>query len=383
MAKAKEKYPKEEGRTLDSSPIVDNGKAFCGMPQLPARVFGPDVMPDREAMILLMGNKWANGTVLHYYFFDQTSDGEFVFFEDGTKEWRTWTADDTQKDVVRAAFDVWRNVGIGIEFKEVATRGESEIRIGFMDGDGAWSYLGRDILRRGTDERTMNFGWDLTLKGEIDTAIHEIGHTLGFPHEHQNPNSGIVWNEEAVYKALAQPPNSWSRDTTFYNIIRKISPDTVKGSNWDPDSIMHYPFGKGLIDKPEKYRNGLFPKGGLSDFDQIWVKQFYPQLNPQQDPVLKPFESVRLNLTAGDQQNFNIEPTDTRYYTIQLFGKSDVVAALFEDVNGEYKYQTADDDSGVERNATIRAKLFKGRRYKLRIRLYYSGSTSDNAVMMW
>ena len=53
----------------------------------------------------------------------------------------------------------------------------------------------------------MNFGWDLTQPGEIDTAIHEIGHTLGFPHEHQNPHAGIVWDEEAVYAALAQPPN--------------------------------------------------------------------------------------------------------------------------------------------------------------------------------
>ena len=31
----------------------------------------------------------------------------------------------------------------------------------------------------------MNFGWDLTQPGEIDTALHEIGHTIGFPHEHQ------------------------------------------------------------------------------------------------------------------------------------------------------------------------------------------------------
>ncbi|WP_374089487.1 hypothetical protein [Methylomicrobium lacus] len=62
----------------------------------------------------------------------------------------------------------------------------------------------------------MNFGWNLTeAASEIDTAIHEIGHTLGFPHEHQNPNSGIAWDEEAVYHSLAQPPNSWSREVTF------------------------------------------------------------------------------------------------------------------------------------------------------------------------
>ncbi|NID13506.1 matrixin family metalloprotease [Fibrivirga algicola] len=386
MAKKKESYSESEGRTLDATPIAndDKGKSFCAMPQRPARVFSPNIDPSREALILLLGNKWANATVLHYYFFDRESDGEFVFFQNGTKEFRTWTGEEAQKDVVRDAFKVWKSVGIGLEFTEVTTRGEAEIRIGFMQGDGAWSFLGRDILGKGPDERTMNFGWDLTRPGEIDTAIHEIGHTLGFPHEHQNPNSGIVWDEEAVINALAAPPNNWSREKTIYNIIRKIAPDTVRGSNWDPNSIMHYPFGPGLIKSPEEYRlKGLNPPGGLSDFDKVWVKQFYPQLNPANDQTLEPFKSVQLKLAPGDQQNFVIEPADTRYYTVQVFGTSDTVAALFEEVDGVFRFKTADDDSGQDRNATIRLKLFKGRRYKLRIRLYYTGSAENNAVMMW
>jgi len=383
MSKKKEDN-QAEGRTLQSSPSVEDRKSFCGLPAMPARVFGPNVAPDREALILVMGNKWASGTILHYYFFDQPSDGEYVFFEDGSKEWRTWTTDNTrQKQVVKDAFDVWKAVGIGIEFKEVTTRGEAEIRIGFMTDDGAWSFIGRDILTKGPSERTMNFGWDLTENGQFDTAIHEIGHTLGFPHEHQNPNSGIVWDEEAVYAALGGGPNFWSREKTFFNIIRKIAPDTVKGSNWDPDSVMHYPFKGGLIKSPARFNIGLFPKGGLSDFDKLWVRQFYPQLNPQNDPILKPFQSVQLNLTSGEQQNFVIEPAETRNYVIQVFGVSDVVAVLFEEANGEFVYNTADDDSGEERNATIRVKLFKGRRYKLRVRLYFSGALYSNAVMLW
>ena len=70
----------------------------------------------------------------------------------------------------------------------------------------------------------MNFGWGLTSdpRREI-AAVHEIGHTLGFPHEHQNPFAGIVWDEPAVYNTFAAPPNSWPQATTFHNIIRKIS----------------------------------------------------------------------------------------------------------------------------------------------------------------
>ena len=139
---------------------------------------------------------------------------------------------------------------------------------------------------------------------------------MGFPHEHQNPNFGIVWDEEAVYRALQGPPNYWSREKTYSNIIRKIDPDIVKGSTWDPDSVMYYPFGAGLIRFPERFKNGLVPKGGISNSDKVWVRQFYPQLNPEVDPVFRPFESIQLKLTPGEQQNFVIEPAETRYYTI-------------------------------------------------------------------
>ncbi len=85
------------------------------------------------------------------------------------------------------------------------------------NGDGSWSNgLGREILNVPITQRTMNFGWDITrTSSEIDTAIHEIDRSLGFPHEHQNPNAVIIWNEQKVYDSLAQPPNSWTREEIF------------------------------------------------------------------------------------------------------------------------------------------------------------------------
>jgi hypothetical protein len=47
-------------------------------------------------------------------------------------------------------------------------------------------------------------------------------------------SAGIVWDEEAVYKELGGPPNNWSRQETFFNIIRKIDVNEVDGGPWDP-----------------------------------------------------------------------------------------------------------------------------------------------------
>jgi hypothetical protein len=359
------------------------GRFYCALRERPARVFAPGVTSARLEAINLLGNKWANGTVLRYYFFDRDTDGENVLFTDGSTEWRTWIAPKVQQDVVREAFEEWKKVGIGINFQEVSEREEAEIRIGFMRGDGSWSWLGREILDHGPNERTMNIGWDLTRPGELDTAVHEIGHTLGFPHEHQNPKAGIEWNEEAVYEALAQPPNKWDRATTFWNIIRKLPAGEVQGTVWDPDSVMHYPFEKGLIKAPAPYDQGLTPQGGLSSRDQTWVKTLYP---PQPDAAmaeLKPGRSLPLEISAGEQRNFSVRPQETRYYNFQTFGTSDSVLVLFEKTDGQLRFRKGADDSGEDTNAYMRVKLIKGRDYVLRLRLYHSERPTETALMMW
>jgi hypothetical protein len=366
-------------------PPVDETYSYCSLPPVAPRELPAGMDPARVEAILVNESKWVNHTVLHYYFFDRETDGEHVFLADGTSQWRPWTTDKAHQDVVRNAFDHWKAQGIGLEFVEVTSRDEAEIRVGFMDGDGAWSYLGRQILDRGVNERTMNFGWDLLrAPREADTALHEIGHTLGLPHEHQNPNAGIVWDEEKVYTTLGGPPNNWSRDKTQWNILRKIEPDTVQGSNWDPDSIMEYPFPAGLILQPEKYRTQpLRPGGGLSARDPSWVRAFYPGEQAQELPELLPFQSRELAILPGQQRDFVLRPTATRQYTLQTFGASDTVMVLFERADGQLRYQAGDDDSGEDRNATLQLKLFQGREYVVRVRLYFSQGSGETAVMMW
>jgi hypothetical protein len=81
--------------------------------------------------------------------------------------------------------------------------------------------------------------------------------------------------------------------------------------------------------------------------------------------------------------NFLLKPSTSRYYEIRTFGHSDTVAVLLERTGTGEVYVTADDDSGEERNACIRRRLYNERTYVLRLRLYYAAAAGDTPVMWW
>jgi hypothetical protein len=356
---------------------------YCDLPPQPAPVVPPGVDSDRASAIILGGAMWVDGTVLHYYFFDRETDASEVTFPDGHTEVVSWVGVPAQQEAVRVAFRTWKDLGIGLEFREVDDRSEAEVRIGFQKGAGSSSRVGRGVLSVGKNQRTTNYGWDLTTPHGRSTALHELGHVLGMPHEHQSPFAGIVWDEPKVYDFFAGPPNFWPHDKAFNNVVRKLSTFEVKGSTWDADSIMEYQFPAGLIMRPEQYQEGLRPPGTISALDAEFMRKWYPPMGPAQPPTLVPFESTALDLTAGGQADFTMTPSDTRAYQIGVFGASDTVVVLFEEVNGELRYVAGDDDGGEDRNARIQAKLFQGRRYVVRVRLYYAWASGQIAIMYW
>ncbi|MFI2424581.1 M12 family metallopeptidase [Streptomyces sp. NPDC018955] len=355
----------------------------CSLPPQPDPAYPPGLAAGRLGALIGGRRLWVNGTVLHYCFSGDTAGSEIAVPGTGRTRWVSWGGAEEQRDVVRECFEEWRGLGLGLTFTEVHDRTEAELRIGFQLGDGTWSAVGRDALRVGAHERTMNFGWDLTAPGERATVLHQIGHALGMQHEHQSPYAAIHWDDEAVYAELAGPPNHWNRDRTYHNILRRLGPDEVNGSVWDPQSIMQYALPPGLILEPEQYHGGVYPPGTLSPADKEFVLRRYPPADPPRPPPLVPFRSVPLGLGPGEQADFRIDPPETRDYTVGTFGEADRVVVLFEERDGEPRFLAGHDDGGTAHNAAIAVRLVKGRRYYVRVRLYSAWGPGETAVMCW
>ncbi|MDM0023898.1 M12 family metallopeptidase [Variovorax saccharolyticus] len=356
-----------------SQPAVNAPRRYCVQPVQQIRQFDVGVAAGRARAILSASKKWVNGTQLTYYCFKR---GDSV-----PAAWQGSTAD---IGVVADSFEAWAKLGIGISFRRVEAPEDAMVRIGFDQQDGSWSYVGRDVLNtRSPQERTMNFGWALTTAYGRDTALHEIGHTLGLEHEHQNPNAGIAWNRDAVLTYFKGPPNNWEESQIEWNILRKIPVSQIKGTTWDPDSVMEYQFDAGLIVAPEKYQAGLQPKGGLSFADKAWVVESYPGVRAPSAATLKVGLSQLLKLKAGETRTFDFTPPRTRTYNIGTFGASDTVLVLFEVTpNGNVQIAGA-DDSGTDLNARVSMRLQKGRNYQVGVRLYYADAALETSLLVW
>lgn len=176
---------------------------------------------------------------------------------------------------VRAVAEEWTGEKMANLSFHFANSGPADVRVGFEQGDGSWSYLGTQCRRISPSERTMNYGW-LTPDSPDDevrrVVLHEFGHALGLIHEHQNPDRPIAWNRRAVIADLSGPPNYWPPETIEHNIFERYDPRSVSATPTDPDSIMMYPI-------PARWTTDGFSadlNSELSDTDKEFIRDAYP-----------------------------------------------------------------------------------------------------------
>lgn len=321
----------------------------------------PDPLPDldggniyRTEAIRLCARKWTNGSTLGYCFLERD----------------LWQWDNPQRASVRAAFQTWQDLGIGLSFREEPNEAKAAILIGHMMNDDSFSFVGTDVLRHRDRERTMNFAVDLTTSWGHATALHEIGHTLGLEHEHQNPWSGIQWNEP-VALAKYRHSTQWDDDKIRRNIFEKMPANQAQGSNWDPHSIMHYPVEPGAMQLPHPYdATGVGENITLSPQDMAWVRYWYPA-NLALTPA-DPGSCNILSAKSGDQAAFSLTPAQSGFYTMAIKGTADAVMVLFEERDDVLHQLEAKNDAGTDANARITTALRKGARYQIQIRTVYA-----------
>lgn len=153
---------------------------------------------------------------------------------------------------------------------------DAEIRIDFVS-DGSWSYIGTDCLVFPQDEATMNFGWFDQPVAEEEYSrviVHEFGHAIGMPHEHNHPGVDIPWNKEAVYRYYTNPPNNWTTDQVDNNLFAKYEKSQTSFAEFDKNSIMLYPIPAQFVTDPSFAVEWNNTK--LSDTDKAFMHKMYP-----------------------------------------------------------------------------------------------------------
>ena len=142
----------------------------------------------------------------------------------------------------------------------------TQIRISFNKNKGCNSFIGMDNISQPTDLPTMNFAWF-----DVGTVLHEFGHVLGLEHEHQSPfGKEIKWRRSLLddYFLLT---NGWDSAKVTEQITKRYTETEVKGTPYDPESIMLYFFPSYLTTDGI----GTTQNQRLSPLDVITINRLY------------------------------------------------------------------------------------------------------------
>ncbi len=173
--------------------------------------------------------------------------------------------------------------GIGITF--YLTTGIGQIRISTGPG-GYYSYLGTDVLLIPSNRQTMNLqGFSMqTPESEFRRVVrHEVGHTMGFPHEHMRLALVNRIDPQKAYDYFLRT-QGWSRTVVDQQVLTPLSENSIMGTLADQTSIMCYQLPASIT------KDGLPITGGtdINPTDFAFAKKLYPPSAPPPDCARKP-----------------------------------------------------------------------------------------------
>lgn len=255
---------------------------------------------------------------------------------------------------------------------------EAEIRVAFDETDGAWSYVGTDARSIPASMPTLNLGFE-----DGGTACHEFGHAIGMGHEHQSPFGGLLWNEARVIAELGGSPNFWTEAEVRSNVLEKYAVDQIRGTEFDPESIMLYAFpASWTLDGYATHENA-----DLSAQDCAFIASAAaypgrtgvttPAPNWTELPIDKGSVMARLG-QPGEEDLFSFLIEKAGRYAVRTSGSEDVVMKLYGP-NEVTRFIAEDDDSGYGYNALIRRSLSVGR-YFAQVRHFSARGVGDYGI---
>jgi hypothetical protein len=103
-------------------------------------------------------------------------------------------------------------------------------------------------------------------------VLHEFGHALGLMHEHQSPNSTVVWKIPELQKYCFDR-FKWDSVMVREQIINQFERDKVLATDFDPTSIMMYSFPKSLVSSGDVPEHG---NSNISSIDSGHIYKLYP-----------------------------------------------------------------------------------------------------------
>jgi hypothetical protein len=323
---------------------------ICHDRVLPQDMFRPQrsvAAPGRPGVrraIIEFRKLWINGSTLRVRFLEGTPAQQDI----AKKEALWWT----------------EHANLKFEFTDAP---DAEIRITFDPNDGAWSWVGTDARKIPFNQPTMNLGF---LDG--GTAAHEFGHAIGMGHEHQNPLGGIEWNEDVVIRSLKGPPNNWTEDQIRFNVINKYTMDQIRGTQFDPESIMLYFFPGSWV----KSGVGTRSNEVLSNLDKAFIasREAYPGRGvPEAVELRVNARSKKAEIgKANEEDVYEFTAKAEGRYAMSTSGQTDLVMKLFGP-DSMTNLIAEDDDGGVGLNPRIVQMLSPGK-YYLQVRHYNPGS---------